>query len=58
MKKILIKIIPLLVILFIPVVALCGLRDLLILIGALLLSAVLATLFIKWTEFVDKHIKD
>lgn len=58
MKKFLIAISPLCALLFILMWISCGLKDALLSFGAILLIIALILGFIKWMEFVDKHIKD
>lgn len=58
MKKFLITISPLCAILFILIWVSCGLKDVLLSFGAILLIIALIFGVIKWMEFIDKHIKD
>ena len=58
MKKFLIAISPLCALLFILMWISCGLKDALLSFGAILLIIALILGFIKWMEFIDKHIKD
>ena len=58
MKKFLIAIFPLLAILFILLWISWGLEGVLAFFSAILFIIIVAVLFAKWIEFVDKHIKD
>lgn len=58
MKKLLIIISPLCVVLFVTMWISWGLKGALVFFGVALFVAVATVLLAKWTEFVDKHIKD
>ena len=58
MKKFLITISPLCTILFIFMWISWGLKGALAFFGTLLITVALVLGFVKWMEFVDKHIKD
>ena len=58
MKKFLITISPLCIVLFIMMWISWGLEGAIAFIGAAIFIVALLTLFRKWMEFVDKHIKD
>ena len=58
MKKFLIAISPFCAMLFVLMLNSCGLKDALLSFGAILLIIALILGFIKWMEFIDKHIKD
>lgn len=57
MKKLLIIILPFCVLLFALMWILCGLKNTLAFFGAGLFAVALVFGFVKWMEFVDKHIK-
>ena len=58
MKKLLITISPLCVILFTAMCFTLSLKDALVLFGATLFIVVMAFGFVKWVDFVDRHVKD
>ena len=58
MKKVLITVSPICVVLFVSIWISWGLKGALAFFGAVLLVVVLSVGFIKWVDFVDKHIKD
>lgn len=58
MKKFLILISPLCVILFVVMWISLGLKGALAFFSAMLFTVALTFGFVKWIEFVDKHIKD
>ena len=58
MKKFLIIISPLCIILFTFMWIVLGLKEMLIFFAAILFAVVLTFGFVKWVEFVNRHIKD
>lgn len=58
MKKLLITISPICVVLFVLMWISWGLKGVLAFFGAMLFVVALVVFFIKWMQFVDKHIKD
>lgn len=58
MKKFWITISPLFIILFVLMWISLGLKGVLAFFGAVLFTVALVFGFVKWMEFVDKHIKD
>lgn len=58
MKKFLITIAPIVILLFLLMWILWGLKGMLAFFGAMLFVAALAFGLVKWMDFVDKHIKD
>lgn len=58
MKKFLISIFPICVLLFVLLWISWGLKCVLVFFGAVLFTIASAFGFVKWVEFVDKHIKD
>ena len=58
MKKFLITIFPLCIVLFVLMWISLGLKGVLTFFGTVLFTVALAFGFMKWIEFVDKHIKD
>lgn len=58
MKKLLITISPFCAVLFVLMWLSLGLKGAFVFFGVVLFIVVLAFMFVKWVEFVDKHIKD
>ena len=58
MKKFLIAIAPFVILLFLVMLFLWGLKGILVFFCAVLFVVALTFGLYKWTEFVDRHIKD
>lgn len=58
MKKFLITIAPFVILLFLLMLFLWGIKGVLAFFGVVLFAAVLVFGIDKWMDFVDKHVKD
>ncbi len=58
MKKFLIAIAPFVILLFLFMLFLWGLKGVLMFFGEVMFTAALVFGIMKWMDFVDKHIKD
>ena len=58
MKNFLIAIAPFVILLFLVILFMCGLKGVLVFFDLVLLHVALIFGVMKWVDFVDKHIKD